>query len=74
MIVVVSARPLTPPEELKALDHVTVLSAETGRVFDAPEAISEVRYRGESELQMEIDRSKRQAERTKANVSESHHD
>ena len=28
----------------------------TGRVFDAPEAIGEVHYRGEEELQKEIDR------------------
>jgi 5-methyltetrahydropteroyltriglutamate--homocysteine methyltransferase len=38
----------------------------TGKVFDAPEAVSELRYHGEKELQKEIDRAKRQAE--KANV------
>jgi len=42
----------------------------TGRVFDAPEAISEVQYRGESEIQKEIDRMKRQAENTNAQVTE----
>lgn len=42
----------------------------TGRVFDAPEAIGEVRYHGESELQKEIDRSKRQAEKLNADVAE----
>jgi 5-methyltetrahydropteroyltriglutamate--homocysteine methyltransferase len=33
----------------------------TGRVFDAPEAISDVRYHGETQIQKEIDRIKRQA-------------
>jgi len=42
----------------------------TGKVFDAPEAVSEIRYHGESELQKEIDRSKRQAEKTNAHVAE----
>jgi 5-methyltetrahydropteroyltriglutamate--homocysteine methyltransferase len=42
----------------------------TGRVFDAPEAIGEIHYHGESELQKEIDRSKRQAAKTKAHVAE----
>jgi 5-methyltetrahydropteroyltriglutamate--homocysteine methyltransferase len=42
----------------------------TGKVFDAPEAISEIRYHGERELQKEIDRAKRQAEKTNAHVAE----
>ncbi len=42
----------------------------TGRVFDAPEAIDEVHYRGESHIQKEIDRIKRQADSTSANVSD----
>ena len=42
----------------------------TGRVFDAPEAIDEVRYHGEGQLQKEIARIKRQAENTGANVSD----
>lgn len=42
----------------------------TGKVFDAPEAISEIRYHGESELQKEIDRSKRQAEKSNSHVAE----
>lgn len=42
----------------------------TGKVFDAPEAVSELRYHGEAELKKEIDRAKRQAERTKAQVAE----
>jgi 5-methyltetrahydropteroyltriglutamate--homocysteine methyltransferase len=42
----------------------------TGKVFDAPEAISEIRYHGEKELGKEIDRAKRQAEKTNAHVSE----
>ncbi|MBO6716690.1 MAG: cobalamin-independent methionine synthase II family protein [Rhizobiaceae bacterium] len=40
----------------------------TGRVFDAPEAVDEVRYRGESQLQKEIDRIKQQG--ANANVSD----
>ncbi|HUT51366.1 MAG TPA: cobalamin-independent methionine synthase II family protein [Alphaproteobacteria bacterium] len=42
----------------------------TGKVFDAPEAISEIRYHGESELQKEIARSKQQAEKTNSHVAE----
>jgi len=42
----------------------------TGKVFDAPEAVSELRYHGEAELQKEIDRAKRQAEKTNARVAE----
>jgi 5-methyltetrahydropteroyltriglutamate--homocysteine methyltransferase len=42
----------------------------TGRVFDAPEAISEIKYHGEAELQKEIDRSKRQAAKVNASVAE----
>lgn len=42
----------------------------TGKVFDAPEAISEIHYHGERELQKEIDRAKRQAEKTNARVVE----
>jgi 5-methyltetrahydropteroyltriglutamate--homocysteine methyltransferase len=42
----------------------------TGKVFDAPEAISEVRYHGEGELQKEIERAKRQAEKTNSHVTE----
>ena len=42
----------------------------TGRVFDAPEAINEVHYHGEEQLNKEIDRIKRQAENTGANVSD----
>lgn len=42
----------------------------TGKVFDAPEAISELHYHGESDLQKEIDRSKRQAEKTNSHVTE----
>lgn len=42
----------------------------TGKVFDAPEAISEIHYHGESELQKEIERSKRQAEKTNSHVAE----
>jgi len=42
----------------------------TGKVFDAPEAISELRYHGEAELGKEIDRAKRQAEKTNAHVAE----
>lgn len=42
----------------------------TGRVFDAPEAIDEVHYHGESQLQKEIDRIRRQADSTGAQVSD----
>jgi 5-methyltetrahydropteroyltriglutamate--homocysteine methyltransferase len=42
----------------------------TGKVFNAPEAISELKYHGESELQKEIDRAKRQAEKANSRVSE----
>src|SRR5215207_7335600 len=42
----------------------------TGKVFDAPEAIGEVHYHGEGELQKEIERLKRQAEKTTADVAE----
>jgi 5-methyltetrahydropteroyltriglutamate--homocysteine methyltransferase len=42
----------------------------TGRVFDAPEAIGEVRYRGEAQIQKEIDRIKRQAGSAGTNVSD----
>jgi 5-methyltetrahydropteroyltriglutamate--homocysteine methyltransferase len=42
----------------------------TGRVFDAPEAIGEVRYRGEAQLQKEIDRIKRQAKNAGTNPSD----
>ena len=42
----------------------------TGKVFDAPEAIGEVQYHGEAELQKEIDRSKRQAQKANAQVAE----
>jgi len=42
----------------------------TGKVFDAPEAISELRYHGEGELKKEIDRAKRQAEKTNSHVTE----
>jgi 5-methyltetrahydropteroyltriglutamate--homocysteine methyltransferase len=42
----------------------------TGKVFDAPEAIGEIHYRGEAELQKEIDRAKRQAEKAGAHVAE----
>jgi 5-methyltetrahydropteroyltriglutamate--homocysteine methyltransferase len=39
-------------------------------VFDAPEAIAEVHYHGESQLQKEIDRIKRQSAKANANVAE----
>jgi 5-methyltetrahydropteroyltriglutamate--homocysteine methyltransferase len=42
----------------------------TGKVFNAPEAVSELKYHGESELQKEIDRIKRQAEKAGSRVSE----
>jgi 5-methyltetrahydropteroyltriglutamate--homocysteine methyltransferase len=42
----------------------------TGKVFNAPEAVSELKYHGESELQKEIDRVKRQAENAGSRVSE----
>lgn len=42
----------------------------TGRVFDAPEAIDEVQYRGEEMIQKEINRIKRQAEKTGVTVSD----
>jgi len=42
----------------------------TGKVFNAPEAISEIRYHGEAELQKEIDRAKRQAAKIDSHVSE----
>ncbi len=42
----------------------------TGRVFDAPEAISEIRYRGEEELGKEIGRLKQQAAKANAEVAE----
>jgi 5-methyltetrahydropteroyltriglutamate--homocysteine methyltransferase len=42
----------------------------TGKVFDAPEAIGEVKYHGEAELKKEIDRLKRQAEKTDSRVTE----
>ena len=42
----------------------------TGRVFDAPEAIGEVHYRGEEELQKEIGRLKQQAAKANAQVTE----
>src|SRR5215469_14083463 len=42
----------------------------TGRVFDAPEAIGEVHYRGEEELQKEIGRLKQQAAKASAHVTE----
>lgn len=42
----------------------------TGKVFNAPEAVSELKYHGESELQKEIDRAKRQAEKVDSRISE----
>jgi 5-methyltetrahydropteroyltriglutamate--homocysteine methyltransferase len=42
----------------------------TGKVFNAPEAVSELKYHGESELQKEMDRSKRQAEKASPQVSD----
>src|ERR1700751_1979005 len=42
----------------------------TGKVFNAPEAISELKYRGESEIRKEIDRVKRLAEKANSPVSE----
>ncbi len=42
----------------------------TGKVFNAPEAISELKYHGESEIGKEIDRLKRQAEKANSHVSE----
>ena len=42
----------------------------TGKVFDAPEAIGELRYHGEAELEKEIGRSKRQAEKNNSHVAE----
>src|SRR5947209_17702246 len=42
----------------------------TGRVFDAPEAIEEVRYRGEGEIKTEIDRLKLQTTKVGAQVTE----
>jgi 5-methyltetrahydropteroyltriglutamate--homocysteine methyltransferase len=42
----------------------------TGKVFNAPEAVSELKYHGESELQKEIDRAKRQAEKANSRISE----
>jgi 5-methyltetrahydropteroyltriglutamate--homocysteine methyltransferase len=42
----------------------------TGKVFNAPEAVSELKYHGESELQKEMDRSKRQAEKASSQVPE----
>jgi 5-methyltetrahydropteroyltriglutamate--homocysteine methyltransferase len=42
----------------------------TGKVFNAPEAVSELKYRGEGEIRKEIDRVKRQAEKANLNVSE----
>jgi 5-methyltetrahydropteroyltriglutamate--homocysteine methyltransferase len=41
----------------------------TGKVFNAPEAVSELKYHGENELQKEINRTKRQAE-TASHASE----
>ena len=38
----------------------------TGKVFNAPEAVSELKYHGESEIRKEIDRLKRQAEKANA--------
>ena len=42
----------------------------TGKVFNAPEAIAEIKYRGENEIRKEIDRLKRQAEKANAHGSE----
>jgi 5-methyltetrahydropteroyltriglutamate--homocysteine methyltransferase len=42
----------------------------TGKVFNAPEAVSELKYHGESELRKEIDRAKRQAMKADLHVSE----
>jgi 5-methyltetrahydropteroyltriglutamate--homocysteine methyltransferase len=42
----------------------------TGRVFDAPEAIAEVHYRGEGEIKKEIDRLQQQGVKNHPNVSE----
>jgi 5-methyltetrahydropteroyltriglutamate--homocysteine methyltransferase len=42
----------------------------TGKVFNAPEAVSELKYHGESELQKEMDRAKRQAEKVSSQVPE----
>jgi 5-methyltetrahydropteroyltriglutamate--homocysteine methyltransferase len=42
----------------------------TGKVFNAPEAVSELKYHGESELQKEMDRAKRQSEKVNSLVPE----
>ena len=42
----------------------------TSKVFDAPEAIGELSYHGETELQKEIDRSLRNAENPNSHASE----
>ena len=42
----------------------------TGKVFDAPEAVGELRYHGEEVLKKEIDRAKRQADKTNSHVTE----
>ncbi len=42
----------------------------TGKVFDAPEAIGELSYHGEAELQKEIDRATRNAAKTNSHVAE----
>jgi 5-methyltetrahydropteroyltriglutamate--homocysteine methyltransferase len=42
----------------------------TGRVFDAPEAIDEVRYRGEAEIKTEIDRLKQATTKVGGQVAE----
>ena len=41
----------------------------TGKVFNAPEAVSELKYHGESEIRKEIDRLKRQAEKANLHLS-----
>jgi 5-methyltetrahydropteroyltriglutamate--homocysteine methyltransferase len=42
----------------------------TGKVFNAPEAVSELKYHGENELRKEMDRARRQAEKAGSRVSE----
>ena len=42
----------------------------TGKVFNAPEAVSELKYHGESELQKEMDRAKRQSEKVNSQAPE----
>jgi 5-methyltetrahydropteroyltriglutamate--homocysteine methyltransferase len=42
----------------------------TGKVFNAPEAVSELKYHGESELTKEMDRAKRQAEKLGSQIPE----